>query len=209
MAWNGTLERVALMRDGRVIRIERRIKHPVDEVWNSITHPNRIAGWLARGKFELRKGGEITLDFENTNTQVRGQITRLKAPSLLEFTWATNDFGDLPEAARKAAESGGGTCGVDLAASRVRWQLSEAGKGATLFTLTHTLAAPGPAARSARGSVPQAAERPENVLAGWQTHLDGLTRLLTSGTARVKAEAAGFEWDAFGNLRDKYAAALG
>jgi uncharacterized protein YndB with AHSA1/START domain len=83
----GTLER---RDEHQVIRVERRLAHPVKRVWRAITEPDEIAAWLALAELELEEGGRVVLTWQNTdddgNTAVaRGTVSALDPPRLLEL----------------------------------------------------------------------------------------------------------------------------
>ena len=89
-----------------VLRYERRFAHPVERVWTALTDPDELRGWLAAAEeLELREGGAISLRWLNVpddtqeweekgveipedhdiNAPVRGTITRLDPPNLIEY----------------------------------------------------------------------------------------------------------------------------
>ena len=84
---DGTLER----RGGKqVMRLERRLAHPVERVWRALTEPDELAAWLALAELELVEGGRVVLTWQNTdeegNTAVaRGTVSALDPPRLLEL----------------------------------------------------------------------------------------------------------------------------
>jgi uncharacterized protein YndB with AHSA1/START domain len=90
-AHEGTLERTA---DGGFIRFERRLRHPVPEVWDAITDPARLAEWWlpfdADITVDLREGGEMVFDGEADGEPVQMTFTvlRVDPPKLLEHTHA-------------------------------------------------------------------------------------------------------------------------
>lgn len=114
---DGVLER----HDGHyTLRFERRLAHPVEDVWAALTEPEQLAAWLAEAEIDLVEGGAVVLRWLNTNehgeqTVARGAITRLLPERLLEID--TDVHGML--------------C----------WQLREEGDGCVL-TFTSTLAVP-------------------------------------------------------------------
>ena len=65
------------------LRIERLLPGPVERVWDFLTRPERLAGWLGRGEFEPREGASFTLE----NGHIRGIVTRCRPPRLLSYTW--------------------------------------------------------------------------------------------------------------------------
>src|SRR3546814_20216630 len=60
--YDGVIEPTA---DGGVIRFERRLAYPVDEVWDAVTNPERLADWWlpfdADITVDLRVGGELVM----------------------------------------------------------------------------------------------------------------------------------------------------
>jgi uncharacterized protein YndB with AHSA1/START domain len=94
----------------RVLRYERRLKHPIDRVWAAITEPDQIEAWLARAQVDLREGGSVSLEWLNTdengerydNSLATGTVTRLDPPRLVEYdtdvhgrlTWELRPEGD-------------------------------------------------------------------------------------------------------------------
>ena len=85
------------------VRLERLLPGPVERVWAYITESDKRAQWLAAGKFDLRVGGQVQLDFDNSSLpndsdtpekyrnlgkhQFTGVITRLEPMRLLAHTW--------------------------------------------------------------------------------------------------------------------------
>jgi uncharacterized protein YndB with AHSA1/START domain len=114
---DGTLE----TRGGRhVIRFERRLSHPVEQVWSALTEPDELIGWLAQAKLDLVEGGDVELRWQNTNnegeqTVLHGTITELDPPRVIEYD---SDIHGL-----------------------LRWELREEGSGCHL-TFTATVALP-------------------------------------------------------------------
>jgi uncharacterized protein YndB with AHSA1/START domain len=83
-------------------RIERELELPVpsDEVWEALTDPQRLAGWLAdEVTFDLRPGGDAT--FRVGDTLRRGWVEEVSPPDSrsgheagegrLAFWWASDD----------------------------------------------------------------------------------------------------------------------
>lgn len=73
--------------DGRsVLRMERRIAHPVERVWRAITEPAGLAAWFPSPvTIELRPGGRV--DYGDGPD---GAVTALDPPRLIAFTWDTD-----------------------------------------------------------------------------------------------------------------------
>ena len=93
---------VTLVEPGTV-RLERLLPGPVERVWAYITESEKRAKWLAAGKFELRVGGKVQLEFNNSSLsrddtetpekykegigKFEGVITRLEPNRVLAHTW--------------------------------------------------------------------------------------------------------------------------
>jgi uncharacterized protein YndB with AHSA1/START domain len=129
---DGTVEE----RDGNhVLRFERRIDHPLETVWEAIATPEGIRGWLGAAEIEPAEGGRVRLQFDKTvGNVVHGRVTEVDPPRLLEYTF-----------------------GEEEPPSILRWELHDAGDGATRLVLTHALPTP---------------EHIGDGLAGWHTLLD-------------------------------------
>jgi uncharacterized protein YndB with AHSA1/START domain len=79
----GTIE---TLDDGRyVLRYERRLRHPVDKVWEALTDPAQVEEWWARAEVELAEGGRARLEWLNGDAVAEGHITRLEPPRTIEF----------------------------------------------------------------------------------------------------------------------------
>jgi uncharacterized protein YndB with AHSA1/START domain len=99
---------VTLVEPGTV-KLERLLPGPVERVWAYITESDKRAQWLAAGEFDLRVGGKVRLQFDNSRLpnektmpakykelgkgQFEGVITRLEPLRLLVHTWRW-DSGD-------------------------------------------------------------------------------------------------------------------
>ena len=96
------------------VRFERRIEHPIEKVWEAISTPDGIKGWLGAAQLELHEGGDVRLQFDKTvGNVISGHVTAVDPPRLLEYTFGQED-------------------------SILRWELESAGE-ATLLVLTHKL----------------------------------------------------------------------
>lgn len=83
---DGTLERTA---DGGVIRFERHYPYAIDDVWDAVTNPQRLADWWlpfdADITVDLREGGEMVFAGRGEGTPtIRLTIRRVDPPTLLE-----------------------------------------------------------------------------------------------------------------------------
>jgi uncharacterized protein YndB with AHSA1/START domain len=101
----------------QLVRLERRIAHPVERVWAALTEPEELEGWLARAQIDLVRGGAVELRWLNSDEDgnqavARGTITELAPPRIFEL--ATDIHGTL------------------------RWELEPDGDGTRLtFTCLH------------------------------------------------------------------------
>ena len=83
---DGTVEQIG---DLFVLRFERRLNHPVENVWAALTEPEQLVQWLAAAKIEPSEGGDFVLDFDNTGHRQAGRVITWDPPRLIEHT-----FGD-------------------------------------------------------------------------------------------------------------------
>lgn len=88
--YDGVVERTA---DGGVIRFERHLGHPVRDVWDAITDPDRLAAWWlpfdADITVDLREGGDMVFAGRGDEPFTMAfTILRVEAPMLLEHTHA-------------------------------------------------------------------------------------------------------------------------
>ena len=123
---DGTVTQVG---DAYELRFERRLPHEIARVWAALTEPDEVARWLAQPSRALTSTGDYEFRFDNSADTARGEITRIEAPTLLEYTWTSRD----------AAQG-----------SALRWQLSADGDSC-LLVLTHVLPAPDRAPTLAAG----------------------------------------------------------
>lgn len=82
----GTYETV----DGSpAVRFDRRLDHPVDDVWQAITDPERLSHWFPTTvKVDLRPGGEMSFSFPDAGMPaMTGEVTELDPPRLFAFRW--------------------------------------------------------------------------------------------------------------------------
>jgi len=85
------------------VRLERLLPGPVERVWAYLTESDKRAQWLAAGRMDLRVGGKVQLEFDNSKLpneqplpekfrsrgrgQFDGVITRLEPMRVLAHTW--------------------------------------------------------------------------------------------------------------------------
>ncbi len=89
------------------VKMERLLPGPVERVWSYLTDGDKRAQWLAGGAFDLRVGGAIKLEFDNSKLpndeeglakhpgtgihSFTGTITRLETNRVLAHTWLWGD----------------------------------------------------------------------------------------------------------------------
>lgn len=84
-----TQELGALSVDGGrcTVHFERLYDATAEELWQALTEPAQLAGWLADApRLELRAGGEIRLDFGD-GEEMHGVIREIEPLRVLEYTW--------------------------------------------------------------------------------------------------------------------------
>ncbi|MBV1906506.1 MAG: SRPBCC family protein [Pseudomonadales bacterium] len=69
-------------------RLERFLPHTQLSVWAMLTQSEKLSEWLAPGDIELRQGGSVNLNFSDSGTIIDSKISKLKVPSLLEYSWS-------------------------------------------------------------------------------------------------------------------------
>lgn len=79
-------------KTGEVYNIvfERILNHPIQEVWDAITHPDKMGQWLGATTIDLKEQGDITILMQGM--VIHGKIHQLKELSLLEYTWTSQSF---------------------------------------------------------------------------------------------------------------------
>ena len=123
---HGTYETVG----GRpALRFERRLAHPVADVWRAVTDPAELAHWFPQEVQvdEWRVGATVTLTFagDDEPASTSDRVVEVDPPHLLSFTW----FGEILTFELQPMDDG----------------------AATLLTFTHHLGDVETAARSAAG----------------------------------------------------------
>ncbi|MFD7507478.1 SRPBCC family protein [Streptomyces sp. NPDC059850] len=94
------------------LRLERRIAHSPEKVWQALTDPAELAHWFpSEVQVDLRAGGRMGFVFPGREApDMEGVITELDPPHVFAFTWGED---------------------------QLRWELRPDGEGC-LLTLTHT-----------------------------------------------------------------------
>jgi uncharacterized protein YndB with AHSA1/START domain len=172
---NATVNAATLIEPGTV-KMERLLPGPVERVWAYLTESKKRATWLAAGEFDLRVGGAIRLEFDNSRLpndkdtpakyndkgkgNFEGKITRLEPMRVLAHTW--NMGGD----------------------TEVTYELTPRGKD-VLLTVVHRRLAP--------------RDRVLGVMGGWDVHTGILADILNGIEPRPF-------WTTHSKLEAEYAA---
>jgi uncharacterized protein YndB with AHSA1/START domain len=109
-----------------VLRFERHLPRPIDEVWRAVTDPAEMRSWFPTRieMVEWKIGAELTHHFdEHEIDPMPGTVLEWDPPRFVSFTWGTDT---------------------------ISFELSAAGDGGTIFVLTEELSA-NHAARNAAG----------------------------------------------------------
>jgi uncharacterized protein YndB with AHSA1/START domain len=72
---------------------ERRFEVPRERIWQALTDPAELAGWLATAEMDLRVGGSVVLKFEDGDE--RGTITELREFEVIAYTWNEGETDSL------------------------------------------------------------------------------------------------------------------
>lgn len=154
---SSSLGEVKMEGDYATLIFERRLRHPIDEVWRAITESDELSKWyFSRGKIETRLGGKVEFSLGPVN--VTGSILVWNPPRVFEHEWMVDGPGSLK-----------GEFGV------IRWELDSDGNE-TILKLTHRKM-PGPNARNFAIGVHVRLDRLEAILSGnplpfWKTHVE-------------------------------------
>lgn len=86
------LATVEKMDEGYVARFERHLNHPVEEVWSTLTRPEKLANWFADAVVDLKVGGTVELTFKPMGNTVSCTITEMEPGSVLAYTWGNDQL---------------------------------------------------------------------------------------------------------------------
>jgi uncharacterized protein YndB with AHSA1/START domain len=81
--------------DGRpALRIERRLAHPVERVWQAVTEPDELAHWFPTTvEVDLREGGAMRFTFPQGGLDpMTGEVTELDPPRRIAFRWGDEEL---------------------------------------------------------------------------------------------------------------------
>ena len=78
--------------DGKgVVRVEDRYDTEIDDLWSSITDPERLARWYGKVEGDLRPGGAFTLYLESADLNSIGRVDTCEPPQRLRITTRESD----------------------------------------------------------------------------------------------------------------------
>jgi uncharacterized protein YndB with AHSA1/START domain len=153
---DGTIEKG--LDGSTTIRFDRRLRHPIERVWQALTDPDELRGWWGETKLDPVAGGLFQLRWRNTDEHgnvatLDGAIARIDPPRLLEISaaWGTTDPNQP------------GT------RTHLTWRLEPDGDH-TLLHFTNTVDPSAP-------DIPTAA--------GWHLHLDALAATLSGADVDI------------------------
>ena len=102
------MSEIGVMTSPDSLRLERMLPGPIERVWSYLTDGEKRGTWLASGPMELKKNGQVRLEFLHANITeeqipdrykeferghtLHGIVTECEPPRLLSFTW-----GDSPD----------------------------------------------------------------------------------------------------------------
>ena len=64
------------------------VDHTPAEVWEVLTQPVHLTNWLAPGVIDLRVGGAVRLDFEQSGVAINSQVKALRPLESISFSWS-------------------------------------------------------------------------------------------------------------------------
>lgn len=74
-----------------VVRVEDRYDTDIDDLWSSITDPERLARWYGKVEGDLRPGGAFTVYLESADLEGIGRVDTCEPPRRLQITTRESD----------------------------------------------------------------------------------------------------------------------
>lgn len=113
--------RVVYEGDTATLLFERRLRHPIEDVWAAITHPDHLARWyMTRAILDGRVGGALEFWSGGAQVHVTGRILTWDSPRVFEHERNIEPRKEVPQGEH----------------SVIRWELTPDGD-ATVLRLTH------------------------------------------------------------------------
>src|SRR5690349_4738863 len=79
--------------DRPIIRFERHLARPIDEVWRAVTEPDELKAWFpTRVEIdEWKVGAQLIHHFDDHDIDpIPGKVLECDPPQRLSFTWGTD-----------------------------------------------------------------------------------------------------------------------
>lgn len=91
----GTIVKLA---DGR---FEGRMTHSFEghtaaALWAMLTDAGKIAQWIAPGSIDLKLGGAVKIDFEDSGTAINSKVLELEPGKVLAYSWSQGNDPERP-----------------------------------------------------------------------------------------------------------------
>ncbi|MDX6368412.1 MAG: hypothetical protein QOK30_3488 [Nocardioidaceae bacterium] len=79
-----------------VVRIEDRYETTIDDLWQAVTNPSRVARWYGQVEGELSPGGEFRTSITDAQIEATGRVEACEPPRRLLVTTRETDesYGD-------------------------------------------------------------------------------------------------------------------
>lgn len=92
---------------GRTVRFERHFDATADELWATLTEPDRIHNWLlAETSFEPRVGGAVNFRWDGSG-ECSGLVSIFDPPRELEYSWIEGSGTSIVRFEVRPVDSGG------------------------------------------------------------------------------------------------------
>jgi uncharacterized protein YndB with AHSA1/START domain len=108
--------------DYATLTFERRLRHPIQAVWEAITDPDHLARWyLTKAQIDARVGGSIDFVHSPALVHATGKILTWEPPRVFEHEWNVGPKKEIPTQGER---------------STIRWELTSEGD-ITILRFTH------------------------------------------------------------------------
>jgi uncharacterized protein YndB with AHSA1/START domain len=147
----GSKGKITNEEDYGTLRYERRLSHPRETIWKTITDSKEILKWLPdyKGTFDGCSGGSIDLVNIVSGSHVTGDILVWDLYHVFEYEWHISPNQMFPHGEPESV---------------IQWELKQDGSSYTVLTMIHRRLTKGTALRFAPG---------------WHAYLDRLEAILS------------------------------
>lgn len=83
--------------------------HSAAAIWAMLTEPGKIAQWIAPGSIELKVGGAVSIDFQDSGFAIKSTVLELVLGKVLVYSWSQGNEPERPLRWEVAEENGNGT----------------------------------------------------------------------------------------------------